>query len=78
MSTSSGKITCMLCLKTISHKNNVRRHFKTWHFDDGSLFKCPACPGIDFKETEVAIRKHIDRIHPHLKGIDFESCRVFQ
>ena len=70
-----GSFICALCGKQIHHANSVRRHFKMMHFRDNTLFRCPACAK-DFS-NRINLQQHIYTTHPQLKGMDYDTCKIF-
>jgi hypothetical protein len=64
---------CTLCSKLMS-KFSIRRHAEQMHINVGIIYKCPMCK-MD-KNTKNALQKHVYALHPELKGMDFERCRV--
>ena len=70
-----GTFRCALCSKQLLHSNSVRRHFKMMHFRENAFFRCPAC-GKEFR-NRVNLQQHIYIIHPQLKGMNYDTCKVF-
>ena len=70
----SGCSLCMICGKAVSQKN-VKRHFQSFHFDDGMAYKCPVCPTFTCKSQDN-FQTHIYKVHPNLKGINYAQCKV--
>ncbi len=73
---ASGCFICMLCGKTVKQRANVRRHFLSAHYDDGTVFKCPVCPGGNYSKSRRGFEHHIYKLHPNLKGLNYAQCRV--
>ena len=52
----------------------ARRHFKDLHWAEAPSYRCPACEKA--YSSLSALRMHIRRRHPHLKGVPLENFAV--
>ena len=71
MSTAGGFV-CRPCGKFISSKPSMRRHAEQSHVMAGITYLCPMCKMT--KSSKNTFAQHIYRVHPELKGIDFDQC----
>jgi ubiquitin C-terminal hydrolase len=70
---ASGGLVCRPCSKLMS-KFSIRRHVKEMHLDVGIIWQCPLCKSK--KNTKSALKHHVYKDHPELKGIDYDKCSV--
>lgn len=74
--TSSGDFYCHLCGSLMKARTSLRRHFFDKHYDDGTIFKCPApsCEGAYVSRNKLC--SHILKYHKELAGIDLSKCKM--
>jgi ubiquitin C-terminal hydrolase len=71
MTTADG-VLCKPCSKVMG-KRSIRRHAEEMHINVGIAYQCPLCKIV--KNTKNAIKLHVGRKHPKLKGIDINRCQ---
>ncbi len=63
---------CMICGRTISRPENMRRHMRETHMKP-RLFRCPPCDKVFVNRT---FYDHVVKVHPGWKGMKLSKFRT--
>ncbi len=59
---------CLVCGTGFASRVSISVHARDMHVNAGVVYLCPACK--KYCNTKNAIKIHISRNHPHMKGVD--------